>query len=83
MRKKFAHETIIDEDTKIFEFKSSRDISLKDELDSIVLALIIRGSDSVEYITDLDDRKIKKDDYAIVVTLNQDAEKKLESIILE
>ena len=83
MRKKFAHETIIDEHTKIFEFKSSRDISLKDELDSIVLALIIRGSDSVEYITDLDDRKIKKDDYAIVVTLNQDAEKKLESIILE
>jgi len=83
MRKKFAHETIIDEDTKIFEFRSKRAISLKDEPENIILAMIIRGEELDSFITDLDDRVISENDYAIVVTLDQDAEKRLESLILE
>ena len=83
MRKKFAHETIIDEDTKIFEFRSKRPISLKDEPENIILAMIIRGEELDSFITDLDDRVISENDYAIVVTLDQDAEKRLESLILE
>ena len=83
MRKKFAHETIIDENTKVFEFKSKRNISLKDETENIVLALLIRGKENNNFVTDLDDRLIAEDDYAIVVTLDQDSEKRLESLILE
>ena len=43
----------------------------------------MRGADEVRIITDLDDKKILKDDYAIVVTLDQEAEKSLETVILE
>ena len=43
----------------------------------------MRGVEEVRIITDLDDKKILKDDYAIVVTLDQEAEKSLETVILE
>ena len=38
--------------------------------------MIIRGEELDSFITDLDDRVISENDYAIVVTLDQDAEKK-------
>ena len=82
MRKKFSHETIIDENTKVFEFKAKMDLDFNGSSSTIV-ALVMRGADEVRIITDLDDKKILKDDYAIVVTLDQEAEKSLETVILE
>ena len=46
-----------------------------------MLALLIRGKENNNFVTDLDDRLIAEDDYAIVVTLDQDSEKRLESLI--
>ena len=50
---------------------------------STIIALVMRGAKEVRIITELDDKKILKDDYAIVVTLDQEAEKSLETVILE
>ena len=68
--------------TKVFEFKAKRDLDFNGSSSTIV-ALVMRGADEVRIITDLDDKKILKDDYAIVVTLDQEAEKSLETVILE
>ena len=51
-----------------------------------MLRLSFRSKGKDVYVGDFlneEDKKILKDDYAIVVTLDQEAEKSLETVILE
>ena len=83
MRKDVSHETIVDENTKIFEFRPEEDIDVESISTNIVLAFVIRGDDSPLYISNPEDGVAKKGDYVIAVTLDSDAERDLESKILK
>jgi Trk K+ transport system NAD-binding subunit len=83
MRKDVSHETIVDENTKIFEFRPEEDIDIESISTNIVLAFVIRGDDSPLYISNPEDGVAKKGDYVIAVTLDSDAERDLESKILK
>ena len=83
MRKGFSHETIVDENTKIFEFECHEDIDIEAISENISLGFIIREDNPPKYISNPEDGIVKKGDYAIVVTLDADAERNLESKILK
>lgn len=82
MRKQYSHETIVDENTKIFEFEAKEELDIKNISDDISLAFILRETQNGRIIIDPEDDKIAKGDYVIAVTLNSQAEKDLESKIL-
>ena len=82
MRKQYSHETIVDENTKIFEFEAKEELDIKNISDDISLAFILRETQNGRVIIDPEDDKIAKGDYVIAVTLNSQAEKDLESKIL-
>ena len=83
MRKSYSHETIVDENTKIFEFKAKEDLAVEKIYEDISLAFVLREKDDETLILDPDEGKVLKGDYVIAVTLSSDAEKALESKILE
>jgi len=83
IRKDVSHETIVDENTKIFEFRPEEDIDIEGISKNIVLAFVIRGDDSPLYISNPEDGLVKKGDYVIAVTLDSNAERDLESKILK
>ena len=83
MRKSFSHETIIDENTKIFEFECHEDINIEAISENISLAFIIRKDNPPQYISNPEKGIAKKGDYVVVVTLDADAERNLESKILK
>ena len=83
MRKSYSHETIVDENTKIFEFKAKEDLAVEKISSDISLAFVIRNTKDGSLILDPEDGIAIKGDYVIAVTLNSDAEKSLESKILK
>ena len=83
MRKSFSHETIIDENTKIFEFECHEDINIEAISENLSLAFIIRKDNPPQYISNPEKGIAKKGDYVVVVTLDADAERNLESKILK
>jgi trk system potassium uptake protein len=83
MRKSYSHETIVDENTKIFEFKAKEDLEVEKISSDISLAFVIRNTKDGSLILDPEDGIAIKGDYVIAVTLNSDAEKSLESKILK
>ena len=83
MGKKGFHETIVDENTKIFEFKCEEDLKVEKIAENISLAFIIRDGKEVTYITDPDDDMAQKGDLVIAVTLDAESESSLESKILK
>jgi hypothetical protein len=83
MRKNYSHETIVDEDTKIFEFEAQEDLNIEGISNNISLAFVIRNNESKDLVCDPEKGIAKKGDYVICVTLNPDAEKDLESKILK
>ncbi len=83
IRKDVSHETIVDENTKIFEFRPEEDIDIEGISKNIVLAFVIRGDNSPLYISNPEDGLVKKGDYVIAVTLDSNAERDLESKILK
>ena len=83
MRKKYSHETIVDENTKIFEFEAKEDLSVEKISENISLAFVIRDSKEGSQILDPENGIAIKGDYVVAVTLSSDAETDLESKILE
>ncbi len=83
MGKKGFHETIVDENTKIFEFKCEEDLKVEKIAENISLAFIIRDGKEVTYITDPDEDMAQKGDLVIAVTLDAESESSLESKILK
>ena len=83
MRKNYSHETIVDEDTKIFEFEAQEDLNIEGISSNISLAFVIRNNELKDLVCDPEKGIAKKGDYVICVTLNPDAEKDLESKILK
>ena len=83
MRKNYSHETIVDEDTKIFEFEAQEDLNIEGISSNISLAFVIRNNELKDLVCDPEKGIAKKGDYVICVTLNSEAEKDLESKILK
>lgn len=82
MRKSYSHETIVDENTKIFEFEAKENLAVENITENISLAFIIRATNNGSAIIDPEDGIAMKGDYVIAVTLSPDAETDLESKIL-
>ena len=83
MGKKGFHETIVDANTKIFEFRCEEDISVEEIAENISLAFTIKEGEETQYLTNPKEGMAQKGDLVIAVTLDAKSESSLESKILK
>tara|TARA_B100000131_G_scaffold249891_1_gene243213 strand:- start:435 stop:1817 length:1383 start_codon:yes stop_codon:yes gene_type:complete len=83
MGKKGFHETIVDANTKIFEFRCEEDVNVEEIAENISLAFTIKEGEETQYLTNPKEGMAQKGDLVIAVTLDAKSESSLESKILK